>query len=242
MLYDKSMNDVPPPENPEDQPPPPPETAQTSLTAERYEAFMEDVDVLYIPSNTSGRIRFLQTWPAAAQHLFGEELMQFDQAGVNDMDERKRRAELEVEAEARRIDLLEIMQDIDNKIIVKGETQVNFIKDTITTLGVDIASLFFSAEIMQKFGGAPPPMPEDIPAAVEEPVEPAQVQPPEAPEPPPAIEEPLPEPEPTPESVHEDVKPEPPPVKEEPVLKSEDFDQLLSRVPKKKQIKRKKSS
>ncbi|MGB0719506.1 MAG: hypothetical protein ACPGRX_03480, partial [Bdellovibrionales bacterium] len=80
-----------------------PQSGENALTSEQYPAFCEALEVLYIKDNISGRLKFLEHWPAAAAYVFGDALIGFDTHGTQD---RAARATLEGEAEDRRLDLL----------------------------------------------------------------------------------------------------------------------------------------
>ena len=136
---------------------------ENRLTAEVYEDFHEALDILYIKGNLSGRLKFLESWPDAGQLIFGQELIGFDHDGVSDLE---RRSALEDEAEERRLELLEIAQTLEEKSVDKSVLQIEYVEALVKKLDRDLALLFYSPKIVNRFI-PPPPEPEVVEDASE---------------------------------------------------------------------------
>ena len=124
------------------------------LMSERFDAFKEALEVLYILANQSGRIQFAQSWPETAQYVFGEQLLAFDREGTKDMEQR---AEFEAKAEDRRILLLEKLDGIEEKSVLDGALQIEYVQAMIHDLGRDIALHVYSPAIVERFMPSTPP-------------------------------------------------------------------------------------
>jgi hypothetical protein len=137
--------------------PPPP--AENRLESERYAEFVDALELLYIINNISGRNKFTEKWPDAAFYIFGGELIGFDRDGAPD---RERRAALEVEAEERRAELLELAATIQAKSVEKGVLQVDYVQWLTQRLGRPLSLLLYGRWLVDRF--LPPP-PEEQPRA-----------------------------------------------------------------------------
>lgn len=158
-----------------------PEQPENRLTSPRFDEFREALEVLYIIANMGGRINFAKDWPYAAVYVLGEQLMQFDHEGTPD---RELRSELEVQAEQRRIALLESLDMLEEKSAKAGALQVEYVQDFVRSLGRDLALYVYAEKIVDRFIPPPPPLekemvvePEPV-AQIETPAEPAYVPPP----------------------------------------------------------------
>ncbi len=129
------------------------------LESERMADFVEALELLYIIGNISGRIKFAESWPEAALHIFGAELIEFDREGAPD---REYRATLEEEADLRRLALLEIADTFEDKSVDKGVLQVEYVQDVMNRLGRAIALNLYAASLVDRF--LPPP-PGEAPAS-----------------------------------------------------------------------------
>ncbi len=155
-----------------DLPPPP---AENKLTSEHFEEFKEALEIFYILANISGRVKFTQAWPVAAEHVLGAELIGYDEEGAPD---RERRTELEQEAEERRLELLSFMETVEEDSVQQGALQVDFVKGAIEKMGRPIALLIYGQKIVDRFipplagegdaaGGAAAPGPQAAGSAYE---------------------------------------------------------------------------
>lgn len=145
--------------------------SENKLQSDRYEAFLDALETLYIKNNLGGRNAFSKEWPQAARYIFGAELMGYDADGATDRDHR---AVLEGEAEVRRLALVETALKLEEKSVDKGALQLGYVEDLVKELGRDVALLLYAPKIVDRF--IPPPVvkEEPVPAAA-----------PTAPQPPP---------------------------------------------------------
>jgi len=156
------------------------------LVSEDYEEFHRALDILYLQGNLSGRLNFLERWPHVARYLFGDELIGFDHDGTKDVE---RRAALEIEAETRRLSLLDIVETFQARSVEKSVLQTEYVQKTVESLGRDLALLLYAPKIVDRFIAAPAPPPivqEDVVSVANEtPVEVRDELPPvaKAPEP-----------------------------------------------------------
>ena len=167
-------------------------TSDNKLLADCYTEFYNALDILYLRGNLSARLYFLESWPHAAQYLFGDELIGFDHDGTTNVE---RRAVLEDEAEERRLALLDLVENLEKRSVEKSVLQTAYVQKTIEGLGRDLALLLYAPKIVDRFI-APPPVPvqeavkEEVVEAPAAPAAPAPVEPPpEAPAPVQSFEE-----------------------------------------------------
>lgn len=175
------MNDTSntaPPESPAEQ------ADRNQLKAETYDDFYEALDILYISGNLSGRLHFSEAWPAAAQFLFGDDLMGYDRDGTNNVDHR---VALEEEAEERRLALLNEVENLEQNSVNSSVLQIEYVQKLVERLDRDMALLIYSPKIVDRFLEPPVevvPAPDDVaegaavadvPAAPAEPVDPPSV-------------------------------------------------------------------
>lgn len=145
-----------------------PNNPENKLTGDRYEALREALEILYIRGNASGRTGFTKEWPEVARHIFGEELIRFDTEGTAD---RERRGELEEEAEAKRLTLLEIVLNLQEKSVEKGALQKDYVAKLINELGEDIAALLYTEQVIERVRPSSASIAEE-PQSVQEDVQP----------------------------------------------------------------------
>ena len=143
------MSDIPPPPEP-DLPQAEPEN---KLTSDKFEEFKEALEILYVPANLSGRIQFVKAWPEAGAHIFGAELIQYDEEGTQDRDHR---VELEEQAAGRQAELLEFMEGIEENSVDNGALQLEYVQDAIKGFGRDLALLVYGTKIVDRFLPPPP--------------------------------------------------------------------------------------
>jgi hypothetical protein len=129
------------------------------LTSDRFDDFREALEVLYVIANLSGRLQFVKRWPEAGPYILGEQLMEFDREGAKDRD---LRAQLETEAEERRLALLEILDSLEENSAQKGSLQIEYVETLVKSLGRPLALCIYADRIVDRFIAPPPPPPEEI--------------------------------------------------------------------------------
>ncbi|NCT40236.1 MAG: hypothetical protein GW778_01045 [Alphaproteobacteria bacterium] len=118
------------------------------LLSEHYEGFLDALDLLYIKSNLSGRLKFYESWPFVARYLFGDELIGFDHDGTIDIE---RRRVLEEEAEVKRLALLELVQTVEAKSVEKSVLQIEYVEALVKKLGREMALLIYAPKIVDRY-------------------------------------------------------------------------------------------
>jgi hypothetical protein len=135
-----------------------PGKSDNQLHSERFEAFVQALETLYIKGNQGARITFNREWPAAARFAFGQELIDCDTSGTPD---RERRKILEDDAENRRLELIDIAATLESKSVDKGILQVEYVEALVKNLGRDLSLVLYSPRVVDRF--MPPPVALEIP-------------------------------------------------------------------------------
>ncbi len=125
-----------------------PDDPENKLTNAHFPAFHEALELLFIESNISGRNKFSALWPEAALWIFGEDLMRFDTQGAVD---RTYRAALEEEAEDRRLTLLSLLENLQNKCVVYGVLQTERVQGLVEKMGRGTSLYVFDQKIVDRF-------------------------------------------------------------------------------------------
>lgn len=121
--------------------------SSNAILHEDFPTFYNGLEILYIKNNASGRLKFLQAWPAAAAYIFEINLMESDQYGGMDKESR---AILEDQAEERRIALHHALEDIENKSVENGVLRLEYVEALIHDLGRDIAQYVYTSNIVNR--------------------------------------------------------------------------------------------
>jgi len=137
---------------------------ENKLTSAQFDEFKEALEVLYVIANISARIQFAKNWPAAAEFVLGKDLIHYDIEGASPED-KEDRAQLEQEAEGKRIALLEFMDTLEAKSVEKGALQIEYVKEAMTKLGRPLSLLIYGEKLVDRFV---PPSPEELKAAAAE--------------------------------------------------------------------------
>lgn len=133
-------------------PPPNPGAHQpVSPFSETLPDLIDALECLYIKNNPSGRRLFVENWPAVTSHIFDKDLLGFDENGVAGDQDKTRRADLERQAEANRIALLETLENIEKKSINDGLLQIDYVEKFIKTNGKEMALHVYAEHIIEKF-------------------------------------------------------------------------------------------
>lgn len=140
------------------------------LVSEKFEDFHEALQVLYIPANISGRLKFLENWPAVAAYIFPEDLIRRDTEGTDTAQSMETLIE---KSQERQIELLEIAEEFEDKAVLDGILQKEYVAALVEKLGVELAELYLDREVIEKAAPkAVPPPPEEKSTEVEEPSQP----------------------------------------------------------------------
>ena len=115
--------------------------------SDKLQDLTDSLNLLFIRNNASGRNKFRAKWPDVALHIFGEELIAFDDNGTGDHD---RREKLEYEAGERRIAIKLTIAELHEKTVEKGILQVDYVEQVIDQYGPDISKLFYAEDIIER--------------------------------------------------------------------------------------------
>lgn len=117
--------------------------------SESLKSLSESLDLLYIRNNASARHKFCEEWPDVSRYLFGEELITYDIEGVM-LEKRKHRAELEEQADFRRIDLKKTLREIVKKSVDSGALQSEYVSSVIDKYGAALARRLYAEDIIER--------------------------------------------------------------------------------------------
>jgi len=136
------------------QPPPPMPTeqglapeAEKALFAEKFKDFLAALEALYIRGNISGRNHFRADWPQGAAHVLGPELVKYDEEGTDDKDHRSK---MEGEAEERRLALVEILVEVEEKSAHAGAMDLEYIEGVVKPLGRKLALYVYDQGVVDR--------------------------------------------------------------------------------------------
>lgn len=138
----------------------PPKPVDKKLLSEKYEAFCDALDRLYIPRNISARLTFMQTWPAAAHYIFSEELITIDTEGGGAPDQKTR---LEKYAISQLEEFKTIAFTVEEKSVVKGVLQKDYVDSLIHRLGRDLSLYIYDPRFVDVNFPVAEPVPEENP-------------------------------------------------------------------------------
>lgn len=118
---------------------------QLNPWAEQSDEFIDALESLYIQGNISGRLHFRGSWPLVAPHIFCPAMMKYDEDGAED---KEHRAQLEIEAEERRMVLVNVLDDVVKKSVYHGSLQPEHVARTIMALGRPIALHVYARDVV----------------------------------------------------------------------------------------------
>lgn len=124
---------------------------ERELFSDKKHAFIDALECLYIPNNAGARGAFSEKWPDAAFVLFDDELVRFDYNGVNNDEERTRRAELEMMSEDRRLQMLELFENVEKRLVHHGSLQLEALNALMAELNRPIAEYIFAERFVNKY-------------------------------------------------------------------------------------------
>ena len=121
------------------------------LFSDQKASFIEALECLYVPNNQGGRLMFAEQWPAAAEKIFSDELIQYDHEGVKTDEDRERRAELEEQSNEQREAMLEIFKDLETRLVVYGSLQVEELGKIMQKIDRPIAEYIFAERFVGRY-------------------------------------------------------------------------------------------
>ena len=133
-----------------DKPPTHSETMR-ELFSEKKESFIDALECLYIRKNQGGRLIFAEKWPAAAEQIFSDELVRYDHDGVENDEDRERRAALEYESEEQREKMLAIFDKIESRLVIYGSLRVEELDKIMAQLNRPVAEYVFTDRFVNKY-------------------------------------------------------------------------------------------
>lgn len=105
------------------------------------------LDVLYIPNNASGRLKFRDKWDVLAGYILCDELVDYDINGVKDYDRRK---VLEEQANERRLKLKATLKEIVEKSVKSGQLQFDYVGRVIDEYGATLSEHFYAGNVVER--------------------------------------------------------------------------------------------
>lgn len=123
------------------------EAAAMAAFGSHLDDIAEALDVLYIPNNASGRLKFRDKWDFLAGYILGEELMDYDINGVKDHDRRK---VLEEEANGRRLKLKATLQEMVVKSVDSGQLQFDYVGRVIDEYGPKLSEMLYAENVIER--------------------------------------------------------------------------------------------
>jgi len=107
----------------------------------------EALDILYIPKNPSGRLKFRDKWDFLADYIFDDELVDYDINGVKDHDRRK---VLEDQANERRLKLKATLQEIVVKSVKSAQLQFDYVGQVIDEYGATLSEHLYAGDVVER--------------------------------------------------------------------------------------------
>lgn len=141
------------------------------LFSDTYEACFEAVDLLYIPANLSGRVKFFQKWPDLARVLFGAALCDHDIEGVGDKDVL---SEHEHDAEVRRVRVVQAIRTFHEQLHGHHMPEIAVLIPAYEILGAQGLSFFYGADLLRDIEAAMEPRAVSPEVVVEKEAKPAR--------------------------------------------------------------------
>lgn len=115
--------------------------------SDRFDELEEALSLLYIRNNASGRNKFREKWPNVARYIFGEQLIQYDNEGTQDIEHRRK---LEEEAGQRRILLKATMVELVDKSVDSGQLQFDYVGSVIDEFGPDLSKFLYAEDVIER--------------------------------------------------------------------------------------------
>lgn len=124
-----------------------PQNNSMAAFSDKLKDLEDALSLLYISRNLSGRLKFKDKWPEVAQYLFGDELIGYDINGFKDLD---RRAELEEEANDRRIKIKQTISEIVDKSVDAGSLMFDYVGSVIDEYGAQMSKYLYAEDVIER--------------------------------------------------------------------------------------------
>ncbi len=124
-----------------------PNATAAAAFGSQLDEITDALGILYIKNNASGRHKFLDKWPDIAQYIFGETLIKYDHEGTKD---RAHRAELEEEADQRRVLLKDTIREMVDKSVDAGVLKFDYVGQVIDQFGPDLSPYLYSEAVIER--------------------------------------------------------------------------------------------
>lgn len=106
-----------------------------------------DLGLLYLKNNASARNKFGDTYPEIAHYVFGDELIAYDHEGCTDWEHR---SELEEGALQRRFELLQVLEEVEDKSVKSGSLEKEYVEKILDHFGAGVCSFIYTEEIIER--------------------------------------------------------------------------------------------
>lgn len=125
-------------------------SSQASAFGEKLDDFRDALERLYIIKNHSGRIKYREKWAGPALYLFGEDLIRFDNDGIDDPSDLDLRKKLEDEADLRRIHLLTILGEFEELSVESSVLKQEYIGSILDKVGPHVAPYLYAPQVIRR--------------------------------------------------------------------------------------------
>ncbi len=124
-----------------------PNATAAAAFGKQLDEITDALGILYIKNNASGRHKFLDKWPDIARYVFGDTLIKYDHDGTKD---RAHRAELEEEADQRRVLLKQTIREMHDKSVDAGVLKFDYVGQVIDQFGPDLSPYLYSEAVIER--------------------------------------------------------------------------------------------
>ncbi|PCJ01995.1 MAG: hypothetical protein COB14_03010 [Alphaproteobacteria bacterium] len=124
-----------------------PITDSMAAFSKQLQELTDSLNLLYIRNNASGRNKFRDKWPDVADFIFGEQLITYDNEGVQD---REHRSELEVEAGEKRFQLKQTILEFVEKSVDQGSLLFDYVGGIIDIYGAGVSKCLYAEDVIER--------------------------------------------------------------------------------------------